>query len=53
MRDHWRSNFPLQLAARVASWFRPLSPDWRGITAVAALGTATVLGVVAVLWLVL
>ena len=49
LRDHWRSNFPLQLAARVASWFRPLSPDWRGITAVATLGTATVLAVVVVL----
>ena len=53
VRDHWRSNFPLQLAARVASWLRPLSPDWRGITAVATLGTATVLAVVAVLWLAL
>ena len=49
VRDHWRSNFPLQLAAKVASLFRPLSPDWRGISAVATLGTATVLGVVVVL----
>ena len=49
VRDHWRSNFPLQLAARVASWLRPLPPDWRGITAVATLGTASVLAVVLVL----
>ena len=53
VRDHWRSNFPLQLAGRVASWFRPLSPDWRGVAAVATLGTATVLGVVVVLLLLL
>ena len=53
VRDHWRSNFPLQLAAKVASLFRPLSPDWRGITAVATLVTATLVGIVAVLWLLL
>lgn len=49
VRDHWRSNFPLQLAARVASWFRPLSPDWRGIAAVATLSTTTLLGLVVAL----
>jgi len=49
VRDHWRSNFPLQLTAKVASLFRPLSPDWRGIAAVATVGTATVVGLVIVL----
>ena len=53
VRDHWRSNFPLQLTAKVASLFRPLSPDWRGISAVATLVTATLVGIVAVLWLLL
>lgn len=53
VRDHWQSNFPLQLAARVAWWLRPLSADWRGITAVATLVTATVVAIVAVLWLLL
>lgn len=53
VRDHWRSNFPLQLAARVASLFRPLSPDWRGIAAVATLSAAAVLGLILVLRLVL
>lgn len=47
VRDHWRSNFPLQLAARVASWFRPLPPDWRGIAGVAVLSTATLLSLIA------
>ena len=46
VRDHWRSNFPLQLAARLASWFRPLPPDWRGITAIATLSTATLLAII-------
>ncbi|MGI9616508.1 MAG: deiodinase-like protein [Acidimicrobiales bacterium] len=53
VRDHWRSNFPLQLAARVASWFRPLSPDWRAIAAVATLSAATAMGLVVGLRLVL
>lgn len=49
VRDHWRSNFPLQLAGRVASLFRLLSPDRRGVAAVATLGTATVLVLVVLL----
>ncbi len=42
-RDHWLSNPPMEFAGRVASLFRPLSPDRRGVAAVATLGTATAL----------
>ena len=50
-RDHWLSNPPMEFAGRVASLFRPLSPDRRGVAAVATLGTATAL-VLGVLFLV-
>lgn len=49
-RDHWRANPPMELAGRLASSFRPLSPDRRGIAAAAAIAvsmvtvTAVVLG---------
>jgi thiol-disulfide isomerase/thioredoxin len=32
--DLWRAAFPMALAGLVATWFRPLSPDQRGIAAV-------------------
>ena len=50
-RDHWLANPPMELAGRVASLFRPLSPDRRGVAAVATLGTATVVVLVVLLLL--
>ena len=50
-RDHWLANPPMELAGRVASLFRPLSPDRRGVAAVATLGTAIVVVLVALLLL--
>ena len=50
-RDHWLANPPMELAGRVASLFRPLSPDLRGVAAVATLGTATLLVLVVALLL--
>ncbi len=46
-RDHWLANPPMELAGRVASLFPSLSPDRRGVAAVATLGTATVFVLVA------
>ena len=45
--DLWRAGFPMALAGLVATWFRPLSPDQRGIAAVLAL----VLGMIVALGL--
>lgn len=50
-RDHWLANPPMELAGRVASLFRPLPPDWRGVAAVATLGTVTVLILAVLLFL--
>ncbi len=38
VRDLWRAGFPMALAGRVATLFRPLTPDHRGIAAVLTLG---------------
>jgi hypothetical protein len=38
--DLWRAGFPMALAGRVATWFKPLSPDRRGIAAVLTLANA-------------
>jgi len=35
VKDLWRAGFPMALAGQVANWFKPLSPDQRGIAAVA------------------
>ena len=47
--DLWRAGFPMALAGRVASFFKPLSPDQRGIAAVLtlAIGTLVLLGLLA------
>ena len=46
--DLWRAGFPIALASRIASFFKPLSPDQRGIAAVLtlALGMMIVMGMV-------
>ena len=36
--DLWRAGFPMALAGRVATLFKPLGPDQRGIAAVITLG---------------
>ena len=45
--DLWRAGFPMALAGRVASLFKPLGPDQRGIAAVLTIG----LGTLIMLWL--
>ncbi len=47
--DLWRAGFPMALAGHVATWFRPLGPDQRGIAAVLtlALGMILVIGLLA------
>jgi thiol-disulfide isomerase/thioredoxin len=49
-RDIWRAAFPMALAGLVATWFRPLAPDQRGIAAVLtmAIGMILVLGLLSV-----
>ena len=49
VKDLWRAGFPMALAGLVASWFRPLGPDQRGIAAVLtlALGMIIILGLLA------
>jgi hypothetical protein len=44
--DLWRAGFPMALAGRVATFFKPFSADQRGIAAVLtlAIGTLAVLG---------
>lgn len=37
VRDLWRAGLPMALAGRIATFFRPLSPDQRGIAAVVTL----------------
>jgi thiol-disulfide isomerase/thioredoxin len=37
--DLWRAGFPMALAGRIATLFKPLSPDRRGIAAVLTLAT--------------
>ena len=48
-RDLWRAAFPMALAGLVATWFGPLSPNQRGISAVLtlAIGMVVVLGLLA------
>ena len=46
VKDLWRAGFPMALAGRMATIFRPLSNDQRGITAVLTL----TLGVMAMMW---
>jgi hypothetical protein len=48
-RDLWRAAFPMALAGLVATWFRPLSPDQRGIAAVLTMtiGMIVALGLLA------
>jgi thiol-disulfide isomerase/thioredoxin len=41
-RDLWRAAFPMALTGLVATWFRPLSPDQRGIAAVLTLMTGMI-----------
>jgi thiol-disulfide isomerase/thioredoxin len=41
-RDLWRAAFPMALAGLVATWFRPLSPDQRGIAAALSLATGMI-----------
>jgi thiol-disulfide isomerase/thioredoxin len=41
--DLWRAGFPMALAGHVATFFKPLSPDRRGIAAVLTLAGAMVL----------
>jgi thiol-disulfide isomerase/thioredoxin len=45
--DLWRAGFPMALAGRVATFYKPLSPDQRGIAAVLTLafGMLVVFGV--------
>jgi len=46
VHDLWIAGFPMALAGLVATWFRPLSPDRRGIAAVLtlAIGMIVVVG---------
>lgn len=42
VRDLWRAGFPMALAGRVATFFKSLSPDQRGIAAVLTLATSMI-----------
>lgn len=42
--DLWRAGFPMALAGRVATYFKPLAPDHRGIAAVLTLALAMLIG---------
>lgn len=46
VRDLWRAGFPMALAGRVATLFKPLSPDQRGIAAVLTLALGMLLALV-------
>jgi hypothetical protein len=41
VRDLWRAGFPMALAGRVATLFKPLTPDQRGIASVISLALGT------------
>jgi hypothetical protein len=47
--DLWRAGFPMALAGRVATWFKSLPPDQRGIAAVLTLaaGMLVTVGLIA------
>lgn len=47
--DLWRAGFPMALAGRVATWFKPLSPDQRGIAAVLTLAIGMIIAL-SLLW---
>lgn len=50
VRDLWFAGFPMALAGRLATLFKPLSEDLRGIASVSTLGVAMFAIAVFVLW---
>jgi hypothetical protein len=49
VRDLWLAGFPMALAGRLATLFKPLSRDLRGIASVSTLGVAMFAVIVSVL----
>jgi hypothetical protein len=48
--DLWRASLPMDLARRVATWFKPLSPDQHGIAAVLTMAIG-ILVALSLLWI--